>query len=167
MKELTLIICLCVATLIIGGVWLLVNYLMHRIKTKVSFKNSIDKSDLVIIPLENNGKKLNFVVDSGSTCNVIDKSIVKELSIIKEDVDISKIESYSVSGTMETSGVISMKLENEQEIFFETFYIMDVANSFSWGEQEYGEKIHGILGIDFLTHYGKVLDFDNCIIYSK
>lgn len=164
--NIVLIICLC-GIIPVGIFWLVVNYRTHRIKTKVSFKNSIDKSALVIIPLKNNGKKLNFVVDSGSTCNVLNLKALDGLDIEHLNFDVSKIESISVSGRMDTQKVISMKLENEQEVFFETFFVMDITDSLEWSKEEYGEEVHGILGVDFLTHYGKVLDFDNCIIYSR
>lgn len=168
MKEIVLIVCLCVGAIIVGFAWLIIGKYLHRIKTKVSFKESLSKSELAIIPLWNNGLKLNFIIDSGSTCNLIDKSIVNKLSIIKENVDTSKIDSVSISGDINgISDVISMKLENESEIFFETFFVMDLKDAFDSTSNEYGEKIYGLLGTDFLTHYGKVIDYDNCIIYSK
>lgn len=167
MKEFVLIICLFVGVCAIGAIGMIVMKWIHRIRTSISFEHSLKKSELIIIPLYNNGKRLNFIVDSGSTCNVINSSVIDELNLLKEDVDASKMESISIAGDAHTQSVVSMMLESKGENFFETFFVMHMDEAFRWSSSEYGEQVHGLLGCDFLTRYGKVIDFDKYIIYTK
>lgn len=167
MTEFVLIVYLFTVVCVFGAIGMIVRKWIHRIRTRISFEQSLKKSELIIIPLYNNGKKLNFIVDSGSTCNIINSSIVEELNILEEDVDISKIESISIAGDAHAQNVVSMMLEGKGENFFETFFVMPMDEAFRWGSSEYGEQVHGLLGCDFLTRYRKVIDFDKYIIYTK
>lgn len=167
MTEFVLIVYLFTVVCVFGAIGMIVRKWIHRIRTRISFEQSLKKSELIIIPLYNNGKKLNFVVDSGSTCNIINASVVDELNILQEDIDASKIESISIAGDASANNVVSMMLEAKAENFFETFFVMDMDAAFRWSSSEYGEQVHGILGCDFLTRYGKVIDFDKYIIYTK
>ena len=108
MTEFVLIVYLFTVVCVFGAIGMIVRKWIHRIRTKISFEQSLKKSELIIIPLYNNGKKLNFVVDSGSTCNIINASVVGELNILQEDIDASKIESISIAGDTRANNVVSM-----------------------------------------------------------
>jgi len=167
MKPYVLIILLCVGLFVVSYIWSLLESYINKVRTKICFKQSLKDCELAIISLYNGDKKLNFIIDSGSTSNVIDEQSIKGLAYKDECADISKIQTYGVGGTQGTSKVVSMYLTAKNERFYELFYVMDMKDNFAWGSNEFGETIDGILGMDFLTHYNKIIDFDNCIIYSK
>lgn len=167
MKQYVLIILLSVGLFVLSYIWSLLESYINKVRTRICFKQSLKDCDLAIISLYNGDKKLNFIIDSGSTSNVIDEESLEGLSFKDERADTSKIETYGVGGTQNTSKVVSMYLTTKKERFYEIFYVMDIKDNFFWGSKEFGETIDGILGMDFLTHYNKIIDFDNCIIYSK
>lgn len=45
----------------------------------MSFKESMDLVELPIITFYNNGKKLNFLLDTGANNSIINKSVIKDL----------------------------------------------------------------------------------------
>lgn len=139
-----------------------------RVKVNsISFKDTFVKTDVAVISLYNNGKKLNFIVDSGSSLSLITKSVIPELKY--ETLGASGAEFSTFNGDANLRGyeAIKMSLTGKSNTFLSDFVVADLDSSFLWDKDELGEKIHGILGSKFLQEQGLLLDFNTLSIYSK
>ena len=141
---------------IIVSAGLLFNWLtnkIHQSKYEEPFKERFLKTQLVIVSLYNNNKKFNFVVDTGSTCNIIDVKAVKKTKHEKFNCDSAAV---TFGGTI--------KQNKAARILFEDFKVMDLSGVMNWTDADLKEPIHGLLGTDFLNHYSKVIDFKEYLL---
>lgn len=56
------------------------DYCRQRKRVNMSFKEAMDLVDLPVITFYNNGKKFNFLLDTGATMSVIDSNVLSNLS---------------------------------------------------------------------------------------
>lgn len=132
----------------------------------ISFKDSLDLTDLPVITLDNDGEKLNFLLDTGSNMSHFNSEAV---NLLKDYESINK-EGQSIvtaTGTSEASHWLRIPLKYKKQIFFEDFMLLDLKEAFDTIHKENGVQIHGILGNSFFTKYGYVLDFDSNMAYIK
>lgn len=135
---------------------------------KMSFRESLDLTDLPIVTFYNGDKKLNFLLDTGSNSSFINER------------DLKKLEPYSVlddnigSGLVTGSGVSDTKCNHIEGtlmykgfLYKEIFAILDLSESFDDIKRETGVSIHGILGNSFFIRYRYILNFDEMIAYHK
>lgn len=127
-----------------------------------NIKSSLELCDLPIIVLKYNGKKINFLVDSGSDKSYICKGVLDKNAIATENKDVS----ITASGMMETFEYI-IDVCNKTDSFTMNVWEADLNRSFDMVKQSTGVTIHGIIGTNFLTEYKFILDFDELIIYKK
>ena len=164
MNELTCLL-LISAVVFLGGLNL--NFIIKtliRNKHRESLKEQFDKTNLLILPLYQKDGKYNFVVDTGSTCNLIKPKLLRKLVHTKYKCDT---ETVIASGESISGGEVAniMFASPSGEVFVEDFIILDGLDAaLKSTEKELGEKVAGILGTDFLRHYSKILDFNNCTI---
>ena len=133
-------------------------------KSKISFKESMDLTELPVITFVNNNVKLNFLLDTGSNNSFINKSILNMLDY-KELNGASNIIGFE--GNKIKNSICEMKIEYKDYIFDTTFNIADLDASFNVIKQEDGVQLHGILGSLFFQKYKYVLDFQSLIAYMK
>ena len=133
-------------------------------KSKISFKESMDLTELPVITFTNNDIKLNFLLDTGSNNSFINKSILNMLDY-KELNGASNIIGFE--GNKIENSICEMKIEYKDYIFDTTFNIADLDASFNVIKQEDGVQLHGILGSLFFQKYKYVLDFQSLIAYMK
>lgn len=133
-------------------------------KSKISFKESMDLTELPVITFINNNVKLNFLLDTGSNNSFINKSILNMLDY-KELNGASNIIGFD--GNKIKNNICKMKIEYKDYIFDTTFNIADLDASFNVIKQEDGVQLHGILGSLFFQKYKYVLDFQSLIAYMK
>lgn len=133
-------------------------------KSKISFKESMDLTELPVITFINNNVKLNFLLDTGSNNSFINKSILNMLDY-KELNGASNIIGFD--GNKIKNSICKMKIEYKDYIFDTTFNIADLDASFNVIKQEDGVQLHGILGSLFFQKYKYVLDFQSLIAYMK
>ena len=150
---------------IIVSAGLLFNWLtnkIHQSKYEEPFKERFLKTQLVIVSLYNNNKKFNFVVDTGSTCNIIDVKAVKKTKHEKFNCDSAAV---TFGGTIKQNKAARILFEStNKEQFFEDFKVMDLSGVMNWTDADLKEPIHGLLGTDFLNHYSKVIDFKEYLL---
>ena len=133
-------------------------------KSKISFKESMDLTELPVITFVNNNVKLNFLLDTGSNNSFINKSILNMLDY-KELNGASNIIGFE--GNKIENSICEMKIGYKDYVFDTTFNIADLDASFNVIKQEDGVQLHGILGSLFFQKYKYVLDFQSLIAYMK
>lgn len=133
-------------------------------KSKISFKESMDLTELPVITFTNNDIKLNFLLDTGSNNSFINKSILNMLDY-KELNGASNIIGFE--GNKIENSICEMKIGYKDYVFDTTFNIADLDASFNVIKQEDGVQLHGILGSLFFQKYKYVLDFQSLIAYMK
>lgn len=135
--------------------------------TSISFKESLDLTDLPIITVENNGKKLNFLLDTGSNVSHINSNILDSLSDYSK-VPAAPTEITTVNGVESIEGSwIELPFYYKKQYFSETFLPLDLTDAFDSIKRDNGVQLHGILGNSFFAKYRYVLDFDDFIAYTK
>ena len=133
-------------------------------KSKISFKESMDLTELPVITFVNNNVKLNFLLDTGSNNSLINKSILNMLDYKELDGTSNLI---GVEGNNIKNSICEMKIEYKDYVFDTTFNIADLDTPFNVIKQEDGVQLHGILGSLFFQKYKYVLDFQSLIAYMK
>lgn len=136
-------------------------------KTKLDFKNDFDNLGLPIITLKvvekDNIKDYNFIVDTGSTINIIDSNILENLDY--EPLDINT-EILGVDGAVGKSTGCILKIIANQERYKCDFISRDMSASFGYIKEEKGIDIHGLLGSTFLNEFKYKIDFSKYQLYK-
>lgn len=133
-------------------------------KNRISFKESLDLTDLPVITLKQGNKKVNFLLDTGSTKSVILPSVVETLE--HEDTDeVGTI--YGMEGNAIETKYVNIDLMYNYITYNEKFQIVDMSAAFDNIKQSTGVNIHGILGNSFFEKYGYVIDFQELVAYGK
>ena len=135
-----------------------------RNKLKISFKEALDLVEVPIVTFLNNGIKLNFLLDTGSSWSIINESVLPSLVTEKLDAVMNIV---AADGNKVPSKFCKMKVSYKDQEFENDFAIRDLDEAFGVVKQESGVQIHGILGSDFLQKYKYVLDFKELIAYPK
>ena len=136
-----------------------------EINSRMSFKESLDLTELPIVTFYQGDKKLNFMLDSGSNLSIIDINAVNNLKL--EYVKLNKVNSIlGINGETRDAGFVNMKFYYKHLKFDYDFQYLDLSNVVNSLKQD-GVTIHGILGNQFFTKYKYVLDFNDLIAYSK
>ena len=155
-----IVVLACVA--IIAGV---VNLIMNRRKIdpkvgRISFKESMD----LVVTFMNNGRKLNFLLDTGASYSSINEAALEGLSY-KETGETGF--GMGIDGTVkEDRGYIRMNVDYRSQSYEDDFQVVDLSQAFGMIKQEYGINLHGILGSTFFQKYKYVLNFDELVAYS-
>ena len=159
-----LVILACVA--IIAEV---VNLIMNRRKIdpkvgRISFRESMDLVELPIVTFMNNGRKLNFLLDTGASYSSINEAALEGLSYVDTGETGFGI---GIEGTVkEDKGYIRMDVGYRSQSYEDDFQVVDLSQAFGMIKQECGINLHGILGSTFFQKYRYVLNFDELVAYS-
>lgn len=130
----------------------------------MSFREAMDLVDLPVITFYNENTKLNLLLDTGSSMNVINSTILANLVYTKlKDSGIV----YGMEGNTIDVEYISMSITHGKDSYSSTFQIVDMQKAFDKIKSEYGVQIHGILGSSFFKEYEYMLDFKSLIAYSR
>jgi len=134
-------------------------------KTEVmSFKQGFDLTEMPIITLYQKEKKFNFLLDTGSNRNIIDKNI---LSQIEYDTLEDKASLMESDGRHKELSLCTITLSYKDKEYKYDYIIKDLNLAFNTIKQNTGVNLHGIIGSMFFNEYKYVLDFDELIAYSK
>lgn len=131
----------------------------------ISIREAMDLCNLPVVTFTNNGKKFNFLFDTGATESHISESAI-ELMEFKESDSTLNVQGFT--GSAEACGAKIVELGYKERKFpVELFVSSALDKAFAEIKQNLGVQIHGILGNIFFRDYGYVCDFDGLIIYSK
>ena len=133
-------------------------------ESKISFKESMDLTELPVVTFYNGSTKLNFLLDTGSNISYINSSIISLLD--HEKTGMNK-ERFGVEGNLVNEESCKMTVYYKNQKFEEEFFISDLDKAFEIIKQESGVQIHGILGSKFFERYKYILDFSELVAYIK
>ena len=131
---------------------------------RISFRESMDLVELPIVTFVNNGKKLNFLLDTGATYSSINEAALEGLSYEKTE---ERGFGIGIEGNVqEDRGYIRMNVDYRSQSYEEDFQVVDLSQAFGVMKQECGINLHGILGNTFFQKYRYILNFDELVAYS-
>lgn len=133
-------------------------------KSKISFKESMDLTELPVITFMSDNTKLNFLLDTGSNTSFINESMVKSLNC-KMLNTVSEV--IGIEGKKIKNNNCELQIKYKDYEFNTQFNIINLDESFNLIKQESGVQIHGILGSLFFQKYKYVIDFESLIAYTK
>lgn len=157
-------ICFCLLIAIVGA-WI-ANLVTNadKNKSKISFKESLDLTDLPIITLRQGETRVNLLLDTGSTKSVILPSVIENLEY-SDTGEVGTI--FGMEGNTIETKYVSMDLMYNYINYNEKFQVVDMSAAFDSIKQSTGVNIHGILGNSFFEKYGYVLDFKDLVAYGR
>ena len=117
----------------------------------------ICKTKLPIILVEIEDKYLCFILDTGSTCSLIDSSVVEYFKDIVEPVGDYCIS--GIEGTKHKVDIITLPFNFEGQAYKPKFCVRPLLDAFKSIEDESGIQVHGLLGTDFLLENQWIVDF--------
>ena len=117
----------------------------------------ICKTKLPIILVEIEDKYLCFILDTGSTCSLIDRSVVEYFKDIVEPVGDYCIS--GIEGTKHKVDMITLPFNFEGQVYKPRFCVRPLLDAFKSIEDESGIQVHGLLGTDFLLENQWIVDF--------
>ena len=115
------------------------------------------KTKLPIILVEIEDKYLCFILDTGSTCSLIDSSVVEYFKDIVEPVGDYCIS--GIEGTKHKVDMITLPFNFEGQVYKPRFCVRPLLDAFKSIEDESGIQVHGLLGTDFLLENQWIVDF--------
>lgn len=133
-------------------------------KQKIDFDKSYAELNLPLISLKNNNEDFNFLVDTGSNLCLIDLNVVKDL---KHEKLRGSGTIFGLEGEVKETSYTKITLEKDNMSFINKFQLVDLKIPFGQVEKDYGVRIHGVLGNDFLTKYGCNINFEDFNIKYK
>ena len=143
----------------------LVAYLLYvKIKRdfmSISFEETFNKTGLPVISLYNDTTQLNFLLDTGSDCCVINSKELKYLHYTDTKKKASTVDSSGVN----QRNIIRMTLNDGDNIMHCRFVVMDLSAQFNEIYSKDKVRIHGILGSKFCKAAGLVIDFNKLRVY--
>lgn len=164
MTSVNVTIGLCFIVLV--GIFLLEYYHLfknkRKDKTKISFKEGLDLTELPIVTFKQGDKKLHFLLDTGSNISYINSEVIKDLEV--EDLNASS-STVGVGGDDMETKHYNIKIGYRDQEFVEEFGALDLSKAFASIEAEGGIRLHGILGNKFFEKYKYILDFKELIAY--
>lgn len=132
--------------------------------TAIPFHQGFDLTGLPIITLHQKDRKLNFLLDTGSTHNIIDAGMLDTITYKKID---DKGSISGLAGVSKEAGMCIIPFSYKKSNYMAGFLSCDMASAFGHIKETSGVNLHGLLGSDFFHRFHYVLDFAELIAYSK
>lgn len=133
----------------------------------VSFKQGFVSPNIPIVSFYQGDKQLNFILDTGSDENLINKGALKE---VKHDmIEVPEEEKRYINGLGggQIAEMCSITFGSEEEKHTENFLIADLDGPFDSISKEHCITLHGMLGSCFLRKNNMTLDFKNLAAYTR
>lgn len=161
----SMIVILMILTLIIVSVGAVQILKQARIrKYTLSFRDSMDLVELPVVTFYHGKKKLNLLLDTGSSESVINSAELDK--VVYEELEGQK-PLMGIEGNIQMNKVITTVISYSALKFNHPFIAADMSDAFGKIKKETGVTIHGILGSDFFSRYKYILDFDKLMFYKK
>lgn len=126
----------------------------------------LEKAGLPLILTTGNPKNLCFLIDTGSTNDVIFDFVYNhfkdQFTLTSESQNI-----MGINGSIKSSFFINAELQFDDLKYNAPFVVLEANEAITQVQTETGIQIHGVLGIPFLVDNKCLIDLDNFIIESK
>lgn len=133
-----------------------------RDNTKMSFKESLDLTDLPIVTFLIGGKRCNFLLDTGASDSLINE---KYLECYEHQPAKGSGDLIGLDGAKRTIGYVNMILSYKKQIYEDTFVVTNLDDAFDVIKTETGVILHGVLGNSFMQKYKYIIDFKELVAY--
>ena len=154
-----------IAILIIFAVLLYLGHTSEKeLNSQMSFRESMDLTELPVVTFYQGEKKINFLLDTGSNNSLLNAYCGLDIEFKGTD---AKTEIYGINGEKIVAKCAKIKFSYKDFTFDYNFQICDLSSTFEAIKKETGVTIHGILGNQFFKEYSYILDFDKLVAYSK
>lgn len=130
---------------------------------RMSFRETLDLTDIPIVTFKCGEKKLNFLLDTGASDSIINKSVTND---IKHSPTGVRNTIYGSDGNKEEVDITSIDITYRDKTYSEKFYVKDLDAAFSNLKSDLGVNLHGILGSSFFQKYRYIIDFEELAAYS-
>ena len=160
--SVTIIIILFLVTISI--IYYIVRETNNKIDSYMSFRESMDLTELPVVTFYQGDKKINFLLDTGSNNSLINAYCGLDIEFNGTNVES---EIYGINGEKIMAKCAKIKFSYKDFIFDYNFQVCDLSNTFEAIKKETGVNIHGILGNQFFKEYSYILDFNKLVAYSK
>lgn len=130
-----------------------------------SLYHGLNQTKLPIIVVEIEDKHLCFILDTGSTCCLIDSNVVEYFKDI-----IAPIGDYCISGmdgTKHKVDVVILPFNFEGYTYKPKFCVQQLSDAFKEIEEDSGIQVHGLLGTDFLIENKWIIDFNKAELRNE
>lgn len=151
--------------IVVGAVATIINGIEeYNNKEIMSFRESMDLTNLPIVTFYQGDKKFNFLLDTGASLSVINQSAL-------ESIEHTTLEGngtlFGVDGVNRDVTYASINLTYKSRNYSEDFQVLDIQNAIDQVKSESGVNMIGILGSEFFRKYRYILDFNELVAYSK
>lgn len=130
----------------------------------ISFSPGFVSPNIPIATFRQGNKELNFILDTGSDNNVIDKNA---LNSIEHTIDETKQINLSGVGGVQCAQICDISFQYDDKEYTEQFLISDLNEAFTLLRKCHAIPLHGMLGSCFMQKNKFVLDFNNMVAYNK
>lgn len=124
----------------------------------------LNSTRLPIIIVDIKGEHLCFILDTGSTCSLIDSTVVEYFKDIVEPVGDYYIS--GIEGTKHKVDMVTLPFNFEGQLYKPKFCVKPLLDAFSGIEKESGIQVHGLLGTDFLLENQWIINFKELNIHN-
>lgn len=126
----------------------------------------LEKAGLPLILTTDNPKNLCFLIDTGSTNDVIFDFVYEHFkdyfTLTAENQNI-----MGIDGSLKPSIIVNADLQFEDLSYKAPFVILEANDAITQVQTETGIQIHGVLGIPFLMENKCLIDFNRLIIKTS
>ena len=137
-----------------------------KVKMEYPIHYGLEKTGLPLILTTDNPKNLCFLIDTGSTNDVIFDFVYQHFkdyfTLTDESQDI-----MGIDGSLKPTIIVNSDLQFEDLRYKAPFVILEANDAITQIQAETGIQIHGILGTPFLIENKCLIDFDKLIIKSN
>lgn len=125
----------------------------------------LDKAGLPLILTTDTPKNLCFLIDTGSTENVIFDFVYnhfKDYDYFTQTTESQNI--MGIDGSLKQSTIVNADLQFDDMRYKAPFVVIEANDAICQVQKETGIQIHGVLGIPFLLNNKCLIDFKKLII---
>ena len=142
----------------------ILNWFRRKKNTCIDFGAGYNLTDLPIATFYQGEVKLNFLLDTGSTNNILNVSAIENLSY-QETNKTSSV--FGMDGIDHVCPYCLVDISYKDTHYPAYFMVCDMKTSFDNIKKETGVTVHGILGSRFFKEYKSILDFAEFKAYFK
>ena len=126
----------------------------------------LEKAGLPLILTTENPKNLCFLIDTGSTNDVIFDFVYEHFKDYFTQTAESK-NVMGIDGSLKPTIIVNADLQFDDLKYEAPFVVLEANDAIIQVQAETGIQIHGVLGIPFLMENKCLIDFDNLIIKNS
>lgn len=123
----------------------------------------LQQTGLPLILTSGRLKNICFLIDTGSTHNVIFSFVFEHL---KNEFRITKDNqrTMGIEGSFQECSSVEATFNFEGTEYTSTFTVVEANDAIAQVQAETGIQIHGILGIEFLLNNKWIIDFEKLVV---